>query len=254
VDWQKFTTLKEQLNRPFVMAHRGSSAILPENTLTAFQRALADGADILETDLRFSKDGQIVLMHDETVDRTTFGHGPVQGHTLSEIKNLSVKPLQEAEPTAESPPSLLELIEMTEAQTPLALELKDPQFSQPAYAEKLVRLLADFDLVDQCIILSFALPRLQAVQRVAPSLAAGWITMTHPSPNHPVEFIGPFWPLLFLNPFYMAAARKLGKIICPLDPTPEPRLGLYLKMGLDVVLTNDPAVTFQALARHISPD
>ncbi|KPK88598.1 MAG: hypothetical protein AMJ88_18715, partial [Anaerolineae bacterium SM23_ 63] len=75
--------------KPYVMAHRGNRVACPENTLAAFQRALDDGADILETDLRLSSEGVFVCIHDAKVDRTTNGSGAVSEMTLREIKTLS---------------------------------------------------------------------------------------------------------------------------------------------------------------------
>ena len=251
MDWQAFRRRKAELGRPFVMAHRGASALLPENSLAAFARGLEDGADILETDLRFSKDGHIVLMHDETVDRTTSGSGPVRGLSLADIQQLTVHGEGQDSRVDEAPPTLQELIALTEAQVPLALELKDPLFAQPHYGQKLVDCLQDYDMLNRVILVSFDLPRLQAMKAVEPALAIGWITLTNPLPGHPVEFLGPLWPLLLLNPFYATLARREGKVICPLDPRPEPRLGLYLKLGLDAVMTNDPATTLAALRKKI---
>jgi glycerophosphoryl diester phosphodiesterase len=64
--------------------------------------------------------------------------------------------------------------------------------------------------------------------------------------------MGPFYPLLFLNPFYFAWARRRGKIGCPLDPAPEPRLGYYRRIGAPVLLTNHPAVTQATLQKLTS--
>ncbi len=249
MNWKKFAELKSEIDRPFIMAHRGASAIWPENTLAAFQQAVSDGADVLETDLRFTKDDEIILIHDEALDRTIDGTGYVRDYTLHQLKQLKVKQLTVEGGDDESPPSLQDLIDATTGQVPLALELKDPLFTQPRYAEKLVNLLGDYGILEQCIVVSFYLERLQMIQSIYPALATGWITLSNLSPNHPVEFLGPFWPLLFLNPFYMIRARKLGKIICPLDPAPEARLGLYLRFNLDVIMTDNPAVIFQTLAK-----
>jgi glycerophosphoryl diester phosphodiesterase len=255
MNWQAFKELRSGLGRPLVMAHRGASAILPENTLSAFSRAVADGADILETDLRFTKDDEIVLIHDETLDRTVEGTGFVRDYTLAELKQLKVKPMANSGVLDEPLPSLKDLIEATEGQVPLALELKDPLFAQPNYAQKLIAILRDYDLLDRCVVISFSLDRVQTVKQLCDrgeSLATGWITLSNLSPNQPVEFLGPFWPLLFLNPFYVSYARKLGKIVCPLDPNPiSPRLGLYLKVGFDAIITDHPAVTLQAITRKI---
>lgn len=74
--------------RPLVIAHRGGAGLAPENTLEAFRRSLRSGADVLELDVRATKDGRLVVIHDRTVDRTTDGTGPVAEMTLEEIRRL----------------------------------------------------------------------------------------------------------------------------------------------------------------------
>jgi len=76
------------LPTPIVIGHRGASGELPENTLPAFERALAQGAAILETDVHLSRDGEVVLSHDPRVDRTTDGSGAIEQHTLLELQCL----------------------------------------------------------------------------------------------------------------------------------------------------------------------
>jgi glycerophosphoryl diester phosphodiesterase len=76
------------LPTPFVVGHRGASGELPENTLPAFERALSQGAVMLETDVHLSRDGEVVLSHDPQVDRTTEGSGAIEEHTLAELQRL----------------------------------------------------------------------------------------------------------------------------------------------------------------------
>lgn len=76
------------LPTPIVMGHRGASGELPENTLPAFARAIAQGAAILETDAHLTQDGEVVLSHDPEVDRTTEGSGAIEAHTLVELQRL----------------------------------------------------------------------------------------------------------------------------------------------------------------------
>src|SRR5512139_733767 len=78
----------ESLSQPIIFAHRGASAHAPENTLAAFELALAQQADAIELDVKLSADGQVIVIHDSSVDRTTNGHGKVQDMTLVEIKAL----------------------------------------------------------------------------------------------------------------------------------------------------------------------
>src|SRR5258708_12492052 len=74
---------------PLVIAHRGDSAHRPENTLAAFASALEIGAAIAEFDVHLTRDGEVVVIHDATLDRTTNGHGAVRNMTLAEIRRLS---------------------------------------------------------------------------------------------------------------------------------------------------------------------
>lgn len=72
--------------RPRIIGHRGASGVAPENTLPSFQRAFEEGAQFVELDVRSSKDGEVVIIHDATVNRTTDGRGHVHRHTLKELK------------------------------------------------------------------------------------------------------------------------------------------------------------------------
>jgi len=253
--------------RPLIMAHRGASDELPENTLAAFQLALEQGADILETDIRLTRDNEIILMHDATVDRTTNGTGAVANLTLAEIKNLHTRrpqdpPLRVGEGVggevhhprpisqkAGEVPTLAEFLEFTATQSnpvPIALELKDDRFIQPRAADQLLRVLEQHHALARAVLLSFHGERVRACKRLAPQIPIGIITLKNPFPLYDTELMGPFYPLLFLNPLYFAWAKRRGKLACPLDPAPEPRLKYYRRIGAPALLTNHPAVTIRA--------
>jgi glycerophosphoryl diester phosphodiesterase len=236
------------------MAHRGASDDLPENTRAAFRLALEQGADVLETDLRFTRDDEIVLMHDATLDRTTDGSGAVSEMMLAEIKKVRAKPSPltgSLDPAHDSNdvPTLEELLQFTRGKIPLALELKDDRFQNPRDAQRLVDLLAKYNALASSALISFHLTRLLPFKKNTSQIPIGLITVTNPLPLFNTEFLGPFYPLLYLNPLYVWWARRRGKIVCPLDPSPEPRLGFYRALGVAVVLTNHPAKTLQALNR-----
>ena len=105
------------------MAHRGNRALFPENTLAAFNQAAIDGADILETDLHLSADGEFMCIHDATVDRTTNGTGEVSALNLAELNLL--RTLDEfSQPTDQNIPTLEETANFLPESMALALELK----------------------------------------------------------------------------------------------------------------------------------
>ncbi|MEK7278389.1 MAG: glycerophosphodiester phosphodiesterase family protein, partial [Chloroflexota bacterium] len=96
---------------PAVIAHRGASAAAPENTLTAFTSAAALGADAVELDVKLSKDGVPIIMHDPTVDRTTDGRGRVADLTLAALKRLDAGAKKDAKFAGERVPTLAEVFE-----------------------------------------------------------------------------------------------------------------------------------------------
>lgn len=235
--------------KPYVMAHRGNRVACPENTLASFRRALVDGANILETDLHLSADQQFMCIHDGTVDRTTDGHGEVAKMTLAELKALSAS-CGRAEFQAERIPILAEVAAILPADVAIALELKTDRFLEPDVCRALVAELERAGIRGRTAVLSFALPRVLAVQAVAPEIPAGWITITRAWPLAGVQLLGPFWPMLVLNPLYVWIAQRRGQIVCPLDPTPDARLWWYRALGCDAVLTDNPEATCRRLGRH----
>jgi len=235
--------------KPYVMAHRGNRVVCPENTLASFRRALADGADILETDLHLSADSHFMCIHDATVDRTTDGHGRVEHKTLPELKSLSAS-YGRAEFEDQRIPTLAEVAAILPADVAIALELKTDRFLEPEVCRALVAELERTGIRGRTAVLSFALPRVLAVQAVAPEIPAAWITLSNAWPVAGVQLLGPFWPLLILNPLYVWIAHRRGQIVCPLDPTPDRRLWWYRALGCDAVLTDNPEATCLRLGRQ----
>jgi glycerophosphoryl diester phosphodiesterase len=230
------------------MAHRGNRVLCPENTLASFVKAFEEGTDILETDLHLSADGVFMCIHDATVDRTTDGSGAVAEKTLAELKSLSASYRFNGF-ERERIPTLAETTSILPAGVGLALELKTDRFLEPEVCTRLVAELRDAGVLSRTIVLSFSLPRLQTVQAVEPAIPMGWITMAKLSPHADPEVLGPFWPAVFLNPFYVRRAHQRGQLVCPLDPTPDSRLWYYKWLGCDAIVTDNPGATLQAMRR-----
>lgn len=248
LNWPQFRATRHQRTRPLIVAHRGTPEVQPENSLPSFQLALAQGADALETDLRFTRDDQIVLLHDSTLDRTTDGQGAVQNYTLAELRRYRTR-TPDGQLSDAPLLTLAELIEATNAQTPLLLELKDPRFVTPRYAMRLIELLDHYGMIERTAIISFHAAHVAGVEAVRPVIPTGNITMWKPWPAGEAELLGPVWPLLYLNPLYVWWAHRLDKVVCPLDPNPEPRLPYYLRLRVDAILTNHTDITLDAIAQ-----
>jgi glycerophosphoryl diester phosphodiesterase len=155
------------------IAHRGASGYAPENTRAAFERAIAMGADATETDVQLTADGQLVLFHDETVERTSDGRGPLADYTLAELRALDLGNWYGATFAGERILTLDEALDEFASRIPFALEIKDPRA-----AVSLARLLAARDIRDGVTIRSFSWGALLDARAVHPHLPYGFLTMT----------------------------------------------------------------------------
>ena len=159
-----------------VIAHRGASGYAPENTRAAFDRAIAMGADALETDVQLTADGRLVLFHDATVDRTSDGSGPVADYTLAELRRLDLGGWFAREFAGQRALTVEELLDEYASRIPVVLEIKDPRATGP-----LVALLAEWAAripLDRLQVTSFQWGALLDAQRANPTLTLGYLTPT----------------------------------------------------------------------------
>jgi glycerophosphoryl diester phosphodiesterase len=198
-----------------------------------------------------TSDGVIVLFHDHTLDRMSDGHGPLFTQRLHELKKRRLRG-PDGQLTDERIPTLIELLMATQGQMPLLLELKDWRFVDRVHAERLVRVLADYGVLAKCAIISFNQALVRAIRQVYDEIPVGTITLVNPLPRGEGQLLGPFWPLLWLNPAYVTWAHKRGRIVAPLDTTPETRIHHYLRMGVDAVMADDPASVLAAMKSSVA--
>jgi glycerophosphoryl diester phosphodiesterase len=246
MDWSEFLQTRGQRQYPLLIAHRGANRLAPENSLRAFALAQEQGAEAMETDLHVTRDGEIVVFHDHILERMSDGHGPLFTQSLTELKQLRLRG-PDGKLTEERIPTLIELLAATQAQMPLLLELKDWRFIDRRHAERLVSILADYGVLAKCAIISFNHALVHSIRQVDARIPVGIITLINPIPKAKGQLLGPFWPLLWVNPFYVTWAHRMGQIVAPLDTTPQKRMRRYLQMGVDAVLADDPAAALAAM-------
>jgi glycerophosphoryl diester phosphodiesterase len=154
-----------------IIAHRGASGHAPEHTFAAYDRAVAMGADYLEQDLQVTADGELVVMHDPTLDRTTDGSGPVAAHTLEQIQQLDAGSWFGPEFAGERVPTLDQVLTRYGHAQRYYIETKAPEIE-----ERLVALLARHGLIEpaaatwQVLIQSFSQASLRTIERLEPRL------------------------------------------------------------------------------------
>ncbi len=155
-----------------VIAHRGASAYAPENTLAAFDLALDLGCRHLELDVNVTSDGHIVVMHDDTVDRTTNGAGPVGSQTLTELRALDAGAWFGAQFAGERIPTFAEVLEHYDGRLHLHTELKGRAAQLASGTADLVR---QYGMVEHVAVTSFQYLRLAEIRAYAPELPTGWL-------------------------------------------------------------------------------
>jgi glycerophosphoryl diester phosphodiesterase len=138
-----------------IVAHRGGSAYAPENTLAAFKKAIQMGFRTLELDVQLTRDKEVVVVHDEIVDRTTNSSGLVRSYKLRELKKLDAGSWFDGSFEGEEIPSLQEVIGLTKGKANLLIELKNEFFSYPGLEARVVELLKKNDLLQDTIVTSF---------------------------------------------------------------------------------------------------
>lgn len=154
-------------------AHRGFKGKYPENTMLAFKKAVEAGADGIEFDVHLSKDGQLVIIHDETLDRTTDGEGLVCEKTLEELQNLNASKLY-PDFDIQKIPTLREYFEFAKDKEIVTnIELKNSIIEYKGLEEKVYELIKEYGLGDKIIISSFNHNSLVRFKKLAPEIKCG---------------------------------------------------------------------------------
>jgi glycerophosphoryl diester phosphodiesterase len=153
-----------------VVGHRGAPSRAPENTLASFDAALALGVDAIELDVHLTRDGHLVVVHDQNLARTTNGVGLVHEHSLAELRTLDAGGWFAASFTGERIPSFAEVIERVGGRVPLQVEIKG---ATEGVTEATIAMLRAYGLLETAMITSFQLHRLPLVRALAPSVQIG---------------------------------------------------------------------------------
>ncbi len=232
---------------PIIVAHRGSSAIAPENTLAAFRQAITDGADAVELDVHLSKDGEVVVIHDETLRRTTDGKGKVSDYTLKELKRLSAGRWFHKTFASESIPTLSEVLALLHHRTGVNIEIKGYSSRRYDIVERCIDTINAVRAVSTAMISSFHYPYVLRAKMLCPSVATGLL-------YHPVHQLARSPSSIIRSmeaDFFIMNSSSLRKRIVQSAHRKEIMVGEYtvdtkkrgtrsLRFGVDVIYTNKP--------------
>jgi glycerophosphoryl diester phosphodiesterase len=248
--------------RPLVIAHRGASGDVAEHTLEAYQLAIEVGADGLECDVRLTRDGQLVCIHDRTLERTSTGTGSVSSRRLADLQRLDFGSWHGGRPASVlTLAALLELVHDTPGPPRLLIETKHPTRYGGQVEQALVALLERFGWTgagggpgtQPVTVMSFAERALGRVHRRAPGLPTVLLMDTSPGLRQTgllpesVEIAGPGIDLVRSDPGYVERAHLLGNQVYVWTVDDPDDLRLVRELGVEAIITNRPAATLAAL-------
>ncbi|TFH36665.1 MAG: glycerophosphodiester phosphodiesterase [Anaerolineales bacterium] len=168
---------------PLVIAHRGASAIAPENTLSAFRMAEELGADAIEFDVKLSRDGVPIILHDMTLQRTTDGEGELKNFTLTELQRLDAGSTFSPAFTGERIPTLRQVLDEFKDRLLLNIELTNYSAWRDSLPQEVITNLHDANLSESILISSFNPIALRRIQKLDPRIrTALLIGATTPRP------------------------------------------------------------------------
>jgi glycerophosphoryl diester phosphodiesterase len=254
--------------RPLVIAHRGGAGLWPENTLHAFERAAALGVDVIETDVRATADGELVVFHDATVERTTDGAGRVRQLSLAELKRLDAGyrwspdggrsfPLRGQGLTV---PTLREVF----AALPSMRFNIEPKQSEPSLAAPLCRLIREHGMTSRVLVAAFKSSAVEQFRRECPEVAtsagtaevAGFLALQR------AGLAGSYGPsmqalqvperagsLHVLSAEFVAAAHARNLRVHAWTVNSEEEMRRLLALGVDGVMTDYPDRLLKILGR-----
>ncbi|MET7859780.1 glycerophosphodiester phosphodiesterase [Streptomyces sp. NPDC005318] len=260
-----------------VIAHRGASDDAPEHTLAAYRKAIEDGADALECDVRLTSDGHLVCVHDRRVNRTSNGRGAVSALELSELAALDFGSWKDREESPDWDPApgeltsvltlerLLELVVETRAAgrpLQLAIETKHPTRWAGQVEERLLYLLKRFELdappadgPSPVRIMSFSARSLHRIQAASPTLPTVYL-MQFVSPRlrdgrlpAGARIAGPGLRIVRSHPGYVERLHHAGHRVHVWTVDEPEDVELCARLGVEAIITNRPKQVLSQLGR-----
>ncbi len=256
---------------PLAFAHRGGSLLWPENTMLAFRGAVEMGYEYIETDVHTTRDGVIVTIHDDALERTTDGSGPVSAQTLAEIKRLDAGYLFSPDGGKTYPfrgqgvtvPTLAEVIEAF-PELRLNVELKEPE---PPLLEALVAFIGEHRLHDCVLIASFyddvmaafrertggtvaTAAAMNEVRRFWLASRVGLARLVR-APYDALQVTARYRRLTVVDRRFLRAARRRGLQVHVWTVDEPEEMQRLAALGVDGLMSDRPDVLFEVLGRSV---
>lgn len=243
-------SLDAQEKKIMIQAHRGASGYAPENTMSSFKMALELKADYLELDVHLTKDGHLVILHDETVDRTTDGKGAVKDMTLAEIKKLDAGIKYAQKFKGEKVPALDELLKTFSGKIKFNIEIKGE-----GCEAGVVKLIKKYKIEKDVMVSSFHHEYLQKIKELEPSIVTAGLVMMGPKIKHLKNTIKANYLNIhesFLTKAIYDKAHEFGLGVIVWTVNEKENMKKFAQLGVDGIITNFPDVAVQIVGEFAS--
>ena len=253
---------------PRIVAHRGDSANYPENTLPAFLSGVRMGIDVIETDVHITRDGEIVIWHDPTLERNTDGEGALEIHTLNELKKLDAgytftKDGGKTYPFRGKGIQLCTLSEALEACPDERFNI-DLKSQEEDIVERYIDVIRKHNAENRVCTASFHLNNLRKLRRLAPDLLTSVSTLEvaplvlktkmHMLPaafDRKIIFQVPVrqYGITIINKRFIDEMHKRDAVVMVWTINEEEEMERLYKLGVDTIMTDDPALLIKTAER-----
>lgn len=246
--------LIDQIAKPLIIAHRGACAHAPENTLAAFRLALDHDADGIELDAKLTPDGRVVVIHDQTVDRTTGSHGVVRKMTLDQLKQLDAGSSFNESFRGEPIPTLDEVFEAVGGRTLINVEITNYTSVMDALPDRIADLVIHYGLQGSVFFSSFHPLNLIRIKRRLPESPVAILTIPGPAGSLLRGGLSRGFSPNFIHPYFADVTRKFVEaehnrirrvnVWTVDDPGEMQRL---FNLQIDGIITDDPRLARRVL-------
>lgn len=237
------------VRRVKICAHRGDSLHWPENTLSAFQSAVAQGADYVELDVQSSSDGELFVFHDEYMKRITGYPGRLWEYTAAQLSEMDAGAFMGEQFAGTRIPTLTQALSFCRGQIRVNVEIKETAYEiKHPIAARVVQIIEELDMADQCVVTAYTRSTLNLVKRLNPEIRTSLLCDLADRLSWDVpeaDELSVYARLL--TPDFVNNAHAAGKRIIAWTADTQDEVRRLAALGVDMVVTNDPGSAALAL-------
>ncbi|MCP5063387.1 MAG: glycerophosphodiester phosphodiesterase [Ignavibacteriae bacterium] len=241
-DMQK-ENLQKTNNSITIVAHRGASGYAPENTLTSMKKAIEMNAEMSELDVQETADGEIILLHDGTLKRTTGVDGNIWETNYSDLKGMDVGSWFSDEYKNEPIPTLKEVIDLVKGKMKLNIELKANKHEK-MLAERSLKIVTDNNFLDQVVFTSFKFAESDKIRELNPKAKVGYIFSKFPKDvdvfTADIDLLSTYYKIVDAE--FIKKAKANGKEVAVWTVNKPEDMKRMIEIGVDQIITNYPDV------------